>query len=275
MKYLVCDSCGHANALKSEYLTFCDECGKKLPHTFAEWRKLHPMATFPEYRESVGIAIKEKKTNAIGAWMKQQLQPANRGKVILFFSLVLVLMATAGTLFGKRAVFSLFYAKVPKSSLYSSWQTATIGRQAVEISTPVKLWIHDQPLNKELAQHVEYAKSYRNEDGQGIQIEVDMYTYHENIVNNLENAVEEAHNEMQLSGQAADIRCKSVPVLISGMQGQLEEGNYLYKGAIRLAFRNLVMVRGNSRWCIHISYRDDDEVAQQVAQRVLKSVKIK
>lgn len=274
MKYLLCDSCGHANALKSEYLTFCDDCGKKLPNNFSEWRKLHPMASFPEYRQAVGIFIKEKKPNTAAAWVKRQLQPTNRGKVILFFSLVFVLLATAGTLFGKRAVFTLLYAKVPKSSLYSSWQTVTIGRQALEISTPVKLWVHDQPLDTETAKAIEYSKSYRNEDGGGIQITVNMYSYWNNVSNTLESAMEESHNAIQ-KGEVADMSCKSVPVLISGMPGKLEEGNYLYKGAIRLAFRNLVMVRGNSRWEILISCRDDDPVGQQVAQRVLKSVKIK
>ena len=271
MKYLRCDSCGHNNPLKSEYLTFCDECGKKLPQTFADWRKLHPMASFPEYRQQVGISLKIQKAN----WLKERLQPGNRGKVILFFSLFIGLLALTGSLFGKRAVFTLKYPKVPAGSLYRSWPTATIGRQALEISTPVKLWVHDQPLGREEAKMIEYAKSYRNEDDGGIHIAVNMFGYLGNAANSLEAAVGQSHKNMQLRGAATDIECKSVPVLISGMQGVLEEGNYLYKGAIRLAFCNLVMVKGNSRWQIQINYRNDDETGRQVAQRILKSVKIK
>ncbi|WP_212006633.1 hypothetical protein [Chitinophaga sp. HK235] len=274
MKYLQCDTCSHTNALKSEYLTFCDNCGKKLPNTFADWRKAHPLGSFAEYQQLVGISIKEKKPNKTAIWLRNQLQPANKGKVIVFFSLVLVLLATAGTLFGKRAVFTLLYAKVPKSYLYSSWQTATIGRQALEISTPVKLWIHDQALAPEITKVTEYAKSYRNEEGGGIQITVNMYSYWENVANNLENAAEDMRHTMQ-QDDLSDIRSKSIPVLISGMSGKLEEGNYLYKGGIRLAFQNLVVVKGKSRWEILIRYRDDDAVAPQVAQRVLKSLKIK
>ncbi|CAL1520272.1 hypothetical protein [Chitinophaga sp. MM2321] len=275
MKYLPCESCGHANALKSEYLTFCDACGRKLPNNFAEWRKRYPLGSYPEYRQAVGIFIKKEKPGRTAAWMKKQFQPGNRGKVILFFSLVFALMVTAGTLFGKRAVFTLLYAKVPKSSLYSNWQTATIGRQALEISTPVKLWVHDQPLGTEGAKTIEYAKSYRNQDGDGIQIAVNMFSYWNNVANGLEGAVEESHYALQAGGQITDMRCKSVRVLISGMPGILEDGSYLYKGAIRLAFCNLVMVRGNSRWLVHINYRNDDPVGRQVAQRVLKSIKIR
>ncbi|MGF6927595.1 hypothetical protein QFZ48_003095 [Chitinophaga sp. W2I13] len=275
MKYLHCDSCGHPNPLKSEYLTFCDACGKKLPQSFAEWRKLHPMATFPEYTQAVGISLREKKTTGPLYWIKNQLQSASKRKIVIFFSLVFLLVAITGTLFGKRAVFTLLYPKVPLASLYSTWHTATIGRQALEISTPVKLWVHDQPLEGEEAKVIEYAKTYTNEDGGGIRIAVNMFSYISSVANSLEDAVAASHNSMQLKETATDIDCKSIPVLISGMQGVLEEGNYLYKGGIRLAFCNLVMIKGSNRWQIQINYRDDDPIGRQVAQRVLKSVKIK
>jgi len=139
----------------------------------------------------------------------------------------------------------------------------------------VKLWVHDQPLEGEDAKVIEYAKTYSNEDEGGIRIAVNMYSYISNVANTLEEAVTASHNAMQLKETATDIDCKSVPVLISGMQGILEEGNYLYKGGIRLAFCNLVMIKGSNRWQIQISYRDDDKIGRQVAQRVLKSVKIK
>ncbi len=274
MKHLLCGSCSYANPLKSEYLTFCDQCGKKLPNTFSDWRKLHPMGSFPEYQQAVGISLKEKKPGRTASWVKKQLQPANKGKVIIFFTLVVALLATAGTLFGKRAVFTLLYAKVPKSYLYSSWQTATIGRQALEISTPVKLWIHDQPMDEETAKVTEYAKSYRNEEGSGIRITVNMYTYFENVANTLENAKEDGRHAMEQE-DLSDIRAKTIPVLVSGMQGVLGEGNYLYQGGIRLAFQQLVVVKGANRWEIKIHYRDDDLIGAQVAQRILKSVKIK
>ncbi|MCW3467765.1 hypothetical protein [Chitinophaga nivalis] len=275
MKYLKCDHCAHSNLLKSEYLTFCEQCGKKMSNTFSDWRKDHPLACFEEYRQQVGISPKKIKKQVFRPWLQRQFAPTNRGKLILFFSIFTLLIATAGTLFGKRAVFTLFYAKVPKACLYSSWPTVTIGRQALEIATPVKLWIHDQPLEAEEAQITAYAKSYRNEDGSGIQIRVNMYSYVPNVANNLELAVTASHNKMQTEGEITDIQCKSVPVLISGLPGVLEEGNYLYKGAIRLAFRNLVVVRGVNRWQIHLDYRDDDEIGQQVAQRVLKSISIR
>lgn len=275
MKYLRCDNCGQPTPLKSEYLTFCDTCGKKLENTFADWRDQHPMATFGEYIREVGISITPEKSNPVKAWLQRQLQPANKGKLLLFFSVFLVLIAVTGTLFGKKAVISLFYKKVPSSYLYSSWQTATIGRQALEISSPVKLWIHDQPLDAEAKKSIEYAKSYTTEDDGGLSITVNMYSYQANVANTLDDAIAASHLTMQMKEIASDFNCESTPVLISGIQGVLEEGNYLYKGALRLSFCNLIMIKGNNRWQILINFRDDDQIGHQVAQRVLKSVKIK
>ncbi|NIG57012.1 zinc ribbon domain-containing protein [Chitinophaga sp. Cy-1792] len=275
MKYLLCSHCEHPNALKSEYQTFCESCGKKLPHNFAEWRQAHPMASFEEFRQTIGIYIKPKKTNVVAAWAQRQLQPQNRGKVIIFFTLLFVCIATAGTLFGKKAVYTLLYPKVAKSSLYGNWTTATIGRQALEISTPLKLWVHDQPLGPAEAGLTEYAKSYRNEDGGGVQIEVNLRTYKNAEQNTLDIAVKQTNACLLENGQVTDMNYNPVAVLISGMPGTLEEGTYTYKKAIKLAFSNLVVVKGNSRWQIHINYRDDDPNGQEVARRVLKSVKIK
>lgn len=275
MKYLICANCQHPNVIKSEYQTFCESCGKKLQLTFAGWRQSHPMASFGEFRETVGVTMKPPRRNVVTAWINRQMQPQHRGKVIIFFTLLFICIAGAGTLFGKRAVYTLLYPKVPKSSLYAAWHTATIGRQALEISTPLKLWVHDQALKPEEAAGVEYAKSYRNEDGGGIQIAVNLRSYKPGADNSLEAAVSAAHKALQDGGLVGDIQCKSVPVLISGLQGALEEGTYTYKGAIKLSFSNLVIVRGNSRWQIHINYRDDDPVGQDVAARILKSVKIK
>jgi hypothetical protein len=275
MKYLRCQHCGHPNPLTSEYLTICDTCSKKLTPTFGDWRVLHPIGSFAEYTSEVGVVIKTGYPAGLKNALRNAMLPANKSKLILFLSLFLVLIAITGSLFGKKAVISFLYQKVPSSYLYSSWATATIGRQALEISTPVKLWIHDQPLDEETAKTVEYAKSYSNEEESGIHITVNMYSYLPSVTNTLEQAIRASHLGMQMREAATDIYCKPVPVLISGVQGVLEEGNYLYKGALRLAFCNLIMIKGNNRWQILVQYRDDDPIGRQVAQRVLKSVKIK
>jgi hypothetical protein len=169
----------------------------------------------------------------------------------------------------------MIFPKLNKASLYKSWETAVIGRQALEISTPVHLGVNDKPLIPEIAQLVEYAKSYRNRGDDGMQIEVNMYSYRPNISNDLEVAGVAAAEEMKQSGEISDLKYTSNPVMQSGVDALLQQGTFAFKNAIRLSFCNLLLVSGQHRWQIAIRYREDDTTASLAAQRIIKSIRIK
>lgn len=274
MNYLSCRHCGHYNALRSEFLTFCESCGKKLPYTFADWKQKNPEGSFEAYQREVAIYVAEEAPSKPG-WMQQYLWPAGRRGLILGVVLVFAFVAVAGTYFGKQAMVTWAYPKVEKSWLYASWQTVTIGRQAIEISTPVHLSVSDKALPQELRSMLDYAKNYRNRDDKGMQITVDMYSYRESVSNSLEEATTSAAKEMQEEAGVSDLQYTSKPLAQTDLQGVLQEGSLLYKSAIRLSFYNLVMVRGQHRWLVNIRYRSDDPNGQEVAKRIFNSVKVK
>ncbi len=274
MNYLQCQPCGHYNVLRSEFLTFCEQCGKKLPYTFADWKQKYPEGDFQTYQQEVSIYIEEE-TPSKPNWMQQYLWPAGRRGIMLAIVLVCALVAVAGTYFGKQAVLGWVYPKVSKSWLYTSWETVTIGRQALEISTPVHMGVNDRTLNADLANMVEYAKSYRNRDDAGMQITVDMFSYRESASNNLEDAATMTAKTMQTEPGVSDMQLESHPLPQTNIQGVMQEGTYLYKNAVRLSFYNLVMVRGQNRWLVSIRYRADDTNGQEIAKRVFNSVKVK
>jgi len=274
MNYLSCRHCGHYNALRSEFLTFCEHCGKKLPYTFADWKQKHPEGSFEAFQQEVAIYIEDEPTPKPG-WMQQYLWPAGRRGLILAAVLIFALVAVAGTYFGKQAIVTWSYPKAEKSWLYTSWQTVTIGRQALQISAPVHLSVNDHALPPELAKMVEYAKSYRNRGEGGLQISVDMFSYRETIANNLDEAVRKATGDLQQEPGVSDLKLSVSPISRANVQGVLQEGTLLYKSAVQLSFYNLVMVQGPHRWLVNIRCRADDPVGQQLAKRVLKSVQVK
>lgn len=51
MHYLKCTNCGHFNELKTEYLTFCQNCNKVLKNNFTDWQKDNPNKTFEDYKQ--------------------------------------------------------------------------------------------------------------------------------------------------------------------------------------------------------------------------------
>ncbi|SFE81990.1 hypothetical protein SAMN05518672_110202 [Chitinophaga sp. CF118] len=275
MVYLKCKSCGHYNELRSEFLTFCGQCGKKLENNYSEWKNKHPESDFEEFQAEVGVASNGVRISKWTTLKQNYLKKVGRRGVLLTLILVIGIAAVAGGYFGKRVVYGMIYPKLSKSSLYKSWETTVIGRQAIEISTPMHLGVNDKPLIPEIAQLVEYAKSYRNRGDDGMQVEVNMYSYRPNISNDLEVAGVAAADEMKTSGEISDLKYTSNPVIQSGMDALIQQGSFAYRNAIRLAFCNLLLVNGQHRWQIAIRYREDDTIASQAAQRIIKSIRIK
>jgi hypothetical protein len=275
MTYLKCKSCGHYNELKSEFLTFCAECGKKLPVNYAEWKLKHPEGSFEQFQQEKGVRPKKERANHLGLLQQRYLAWAGRRGVIITIILVIGLAAVAGGYIGKRVVFSLIYPKINKAWLYSSWETAKIGRQTIEISTPMHLGVNDKPLAPEIAQFVEYAKSYRNRVQEGMQVEVNMYSYRQNVSNDLEVAGAASATEMKKNEEISDLKYTTDTLTQSGMSALLQEGSFTYKSGIRLSFSNLLMVSGQHRWEVAIRYREDDTTALATAHRIIKSIHVK
>jgi hypothetical protein len=275
MIYLKCKSCGHYNELRSEFLTFCGHCEKKLENNYSEWKNKRPESNFEDFRQEVAVETNGVKTNPLTLLKQRYLKQVGRRGVLLTLILVIGVAAVAGGYFGKRVVYGMIFPKLNKASLYKSWETVVIGRQALEISTPMHLGVNDQPLMPEIAQLVEYAKSYRNRGDDGMQVEVNMYSYRPNISNDLEVAGVAAADEMKKSGEISDLNYTSNPVMQSGVDALLQQGTFAYRNAIRLSFCNLLLVNGQHRWQIAIRYREDDTTASLAAQRIIKSVRIK
>ncbi|SEW19592.1 hypothetical protein SAMN05428988_2994 [Chitinophaga sp. YR573] len=275
MIYLKCKSCGHYNELRSEFLTFCGQCEKKLENNYSEWKNKRPESNFEDFQQEVAVETNGVKTSRLTILKQRYLKQVGRRGVLLTLILVIGVAAVAGGYFGKRVVYGMIFPKLNKASLYKSWETAVIGRQALEISTPMHLGVDDKPLIPEIAQLVEYAKSYRNRGDDGMQIEVNMYSYRPNISNDLEVAGVAAADEMKKSGEISDLKYTSSPVMQSGIDALLQQGTFAFKNAIRLSFCNLLLVSGQHRWQIAIRYREDDTTASLAAQRIIKSIRIK
>jgi hypothetical protein len=275
MIYLKCKSCGHYNELRSEFLTFCGQCEKKLENNYSEWKNKRPESNFEDFQHEVAVGTNGVKTSRLTLLKQRYLKQVGRRGVLLTLILVIGIAAVAGGYFGKRVVYGMIFPKLNKASLYKSWETAVIGRQALEISTPMHLGVNDKPLIPEIAQLVEYAKSYRNRGDDGMQIEVNMYSYRPNISNDLEVAGVAAAEEMKQSGEISDLKYTSNPVMQSGVDALLQQGTFAFKNAIRLSFCNLLLVSGQHRWQIAIRYREDDTTASLAAQRIIKSIRIK
>ena len=56
MHFLKCNNCGHLNELKTEYLSFCSNCNKKLENNYANWHIRNPEKTLGDYKQLICIS---------------------------------------------------------------------------------------------------------------------------------------------------------------------------------------------------------------------------
>lgn len=103
MDYLKCNNCGHLNKIKTEYLTFCTDCNKKLDNNFSDWNNRNPEKTFEEFKKVVCIS-EEDINNA-----KSQKKKTNKKGLKYYIGLIIsiVIFSVAGK-FGGEAIYGLF-----------------------------------------------------------------------------------------------------------------------------------------------------------------------
>jgi len=53
MHYLKCLNCGHYNELKTEYLSFCTNCNKKMVNNYQDWIRENYDKSFDDYKKMV------------------------------------------------------------------------------------------------------------------------------------------------------------------------------------------------------------------------------
>jgi hypothetical protein len=102
MYFLKCDICGHCNEVKTEYLTFCSNCHKKLKNNYSDWVRLNPGKTFDNFKQTVCI------TEIVEA--PQEKKERNRPKSLKFwigFSITMIFMTVFGQL-GSEKLKGLF-----------------------------------------------------------------------------------------------------------------------------------------------------------------------
>ncbi|PUZ30492.1 hypothetical protein GA0116948_101539 [Chitinophaga costaii] len=283
MNYQKCDSCKNYNLLTSEYLVFCNHCGKKLNNNFSDWQVRHPYQDFSQFIQQVAISSEQiEKSKSPFLRCKQKLEDiwmGNRRQLVMVSVFILLLVAITGTIFGKRMAYNIFYPKVPKAWRYTAWQENTIGRQAITISTPVKLSVHDIRLLPELRESVTYSKNYSNENNrEGIDIALHLYSFKTSVINSQDAIVNSPADPLGLlkhSPGVSNLTVRIQRVAQADIPGYLEEGTYRFNGAITLAYRHLVLIREQDMWQVNLVFRADDELASVVADRVLRSIKIK
>jgi hypothetical protein len=275
MYYLKCENCGYLNPLKSEYATFCDHCGKKLGSSYSSWKLEYPRKDFEQFKQEVGLS--GAKAEAEKRAFKRKITAKTRKIVAIAAVIVVCVVAGAfATQFGKRVAKSFTEAKAPSAWLTSSWHSFSPGSGSfIRFETPTALTPYKQNLAPELAVHVDMSQAFQNMDADGFRVTVVTAKYKEAKNANLEAIAGAAIAELQTQQLFTQFDYDQKEILVDGQPAILQKGSYVYKASTALQFDNLVIVHGSEICQLLITYGAADDTGNQVAERLLRSVKVR
>lgn len=268
MYYLKCNHCGHANALKSEYVTFCASCSKKMANSYADWKQRNPEGNFASYCEAVGVTESEP-----GKPVKKKLFYWDTRKVVI--AVVAVLVSTAGGLAIEKWVSGSFGAKkVPKAWLTSEWQAFSTPRGIGVIATPTALHPFELPPSTQM-EHLQFIEPYRSDSTILLQVAMTEFECKPGVEPSLEGAAAGAINEMRQMKGVSDFDYEEVNLEISGEKAVRQSGKYRQMLISHVLFRNLLILKGQRLVQVLVIYQAKDKTADEVAERIINSVKLK
>jgi len=264
--FLKCDHCGHLNPLKTEYITFCEKCHKKMINNFPDWNRNHPTKTFSDFIVEIGVF-----ENSIAS-----LQPTKKiaTKKRIF---VLFILATTGTLgvFLINADFSslLMPAKTPKKLLNADWSRYVYSKSGWSMESPERFSETPLELSEQEAALVTEAVAINFQPSKNLKIEGVSVLYREKVFPNLPLILRNTLQNLIHQQGVTNLEFKESPAALQNLRGVLLEGTYHKQGEF-MRFQMLVYSNRFRHWHLVISVDDDDPVGKAVAEKIINSLEI-
>lgn len=270
MYYLKCNHCGHANELKTEFLTFCNQCGKKLSSNFQEWSKEHPGASFDDYKKMVGTTdlqvLKE------GPFQKKKKFPIIAG-VLVGVAFMGFFMYAMTNMSGINILSLLRSGKTPDSIIQSKWERYNFGRFGLSLEAPVKPEVVELAIPDEVKQQIKEMETFQYAPLKGFEMMVSSVLYSEGITASLEGAANGALNEIVNKPGVSNFEFKDSPVTYNEVNGVLINGSFHLNGVF-MRFSTVIYTRNSHMWQVLVSWQDQDTNGKIAAERILDSVEI-
>ncbi len=267
MYNITCKNCGFANPLKTEYLTFCEQCGKKLSTNFQEWSKLNPGKNFDDFKKEIGSLSLP--TSHPVAGKRFSLKSIILTAVLVLFSGISWWYFSNG-----NDLKGLFLpANTPPTLLTGKWERSNYGNYGFSLEAPEQLEKTDVDIPVAFRQRLDAAESFYYHPSKGLKVQLTALLFEEGITVNFEGAASAAINELNNQPGVTNLEFKLSPLMNTNIRGLLLDGSF-HENGIFMRFQCAVFAQQSNLWSIWVIYRDADQNGQKVAQRIMDSVEI-
>src|SRR5687768_6437710 len=264
MYYLKCGHCAEMSAMKSEYITFCDHCGKKFPITYADWKAQNPAGTVEMFGLEQGIT--EEKYQAL-LKKRHRNRFDLRGKAALITGIVvLIACGTLSAFYGPALVKMFREPKVSQAMLeMESWRT--FRGNMLRIQSPLSLspvTVNDAPnMRRKAFKGGSYA------DGLVIRMEEAVYLSQAQI--GLSTTAQEIMKGMERTVGISKFGYQTREIILHSQPALLQQGSYILQENAAMEFASLIAVKGGSRVQLLVTHPANDETGRKVAEKVMAS----
>lgn len=269
--FLKCSHCGQLNEVKSEYLVFCSNCGKKLGNNFSDWKKRNPEKTLDDFKQLICISDDEIQR----ANVPVKKAPSRGLKFWIGFTVSFAIFYAIGQFWGEAIVKYFKSEKTAKEVLDQKWIKAAYGDEGLMVETPVKLTKADLPFPDEVRKMIEKADSYNSMTAKGFKIMINSIKYVKAVGSiNLQGVANGSVNEVKLEEGVTNFTYTEEYVYKGDIPGFIQKGTF-EKNGIKVKFINSGFASGLNLWQVFVAYQSNDEIGRIASKRVIESIEIK
>lgn len=271
MYYLKCNNCGHLNEVKTEYLSFCSKCNKKLENNFSNWHRKYPEKSLDDYKRLICISEEEIPKDDFKAKSRRP-----RGlKYWIGFTVSFAIMYAVGQ-FGGEAIVKYFKSeKTSKEVLSQKWIKESYGDFGLTVETPVILMKSDIQVPDNLRQMIEKADCFNYMSTKGFKIMITCFKYKPELAGylDLQGAATGAVNEIKMQKGVTDFVYTEEKIYKDDIPGIIQKGKFKQDG-ISTEFINNLFTSGLILWQVWVVFQEDDEIGRIASKRVIESIEI-
>jgi hypothetical protein len=268
--YIRCIRCGHLNPFKTEYLTLCESCGRKLENNFPDWQKNHPGKTVVDFKKEVCVTDTDQSASSSSQTNYRQL--FTRG--VLAWAIAVLSGLILGALIWLPDKEELFMKKkVPNDILSAEWIWHSTGMPPMLVSLPAKPEKQSPIAPAVLTEFVEHAESYRYRPSSTLSVMVDYYRFKQGVVPNPEPVAHAVMKQMAENNEIKFASCDESPVMYLSARGINLEGAFHERGKLK-QYRFVIYTYQNAAYIVRAVYRNTDAASVQTAEKIMDSVEI-
>ncbi len=267
MYYLKCSQCAEYSALRSEYITFCEHCGKKFPLPYSDWKAKHLQGTFEMFRQEAGVP--EARYTAEMRKRHQRRFDLRKKAALITGFVVLIACSALGAYYGP-SLFRMFREPAVPATMLNVQNWRTFRGNLMRLQTPLSLSpaaATDQPNMR--------VKAFKGGGrAEGLEIRMQEAVYLSSAHMDLQRAATEAAGELSRLSGISDFSYKADTLNLEGELAIWQHGSYRYQQSVPMEFDHLVAVKGGSRVQLLVTHRGDDDTGRQVAKKIMRSARL-